>query len=86
MFTQQEMRKRQQAYVKKVMRSQRPGPGAAIGLSRFMLEGTWLSADIFRHALLLMGVFGLVVIAAGATTDCTLYWKVLNWCSSFFVK
>ena len=74
----------QQAYIKKVMRAQRPRQGAA-GIGRMVQDGTGVGFDFFRHALVLIGVGGLVAIAAGATTDCMIYQRVLNWVSSFFL-
>jgi len=71
-----------QAYINKVLKAQRPREGAVFGAGQLIHEGSGLGADIIRHGLLWVGVLGLVAIAVGATTDCPIYWAVLNWISS----
>jgi hypothetical protein len=73
----------QAAYIKKVLKAQRPSRGAA-GLAQLVRESSGVGADLFRHALVLIGVGGLVAIAVGATTDCQIYERTLNWVSSCF--
>ena len=75
-----------QAYIQKVLKAQRPRAEAVFGAGHVLRESTWLGAELIRHALLVIGVAGLVAIAVGATTDCPVYWTALNWVSSLFVR
>jgi hypothetical protein len=74
-----------QAYIQRTMRAQR-NDGMVFGVGQVVRDGGGVGADLFRHALTLIGVFGLVGIAAGALTGSSLYETVLNWISSFFVR
>lgn len=55
-------------------------------LGHLISESGGLGAEIVRHAMLIVGVVGLVAIASGALTDCSAYWSVLNWVSSCFYR
>ena len=76
---------RQQAYIKNRLREQHR-PGVIVGLGRSVQTGTTIMADFFRHALVMIGIIGLVAMAVGATTECKIYHDALNWISSFFVS
>jgi hypothetical protein len=83
MDTYSEKRLRQQAYIRKVMKAQRPHSGIA-GVGRLVKDGGGLGADFVRHSIQMIGVIGLVALAVGATTECHLYQYALNWIGSFF--
>jgi hypothetical protein len=78
------IRNHKQAYVRKMLKAQRPHGSAASGLGHLVQEGSGLSFDLFRHSLTIIGVGGLVLIAVGATTECQVYQQILNWLSSIF--
>lgn len=79
-------RRSRQAYIQKVLKAERPREGVVFGVGHLIQEGSWLGADMIRHGLLLLGIVGLVAIGAGAASDCPVYWTVLNWVSSIFVR
>jgi hypothetical protein len=76
-------RLRQQAYIRKVMKTQRPHAGIA-GVGRLVKDSSGLGAEFIRHSIQMIGVIGLVALAVGATTECHLYQYALNWVASFF--
>jgi hypothetical protein len=72
-------------YIQKVLRSQQSGEGVIFGAGRVFKEGGGVGADFVRHAVMVLGVAGLVGLAVGATTECSLYSTVMNWITSLFV-
>ena len=73
------------AYIQRALKTERRNE-AVFGVGKLVRESGGLGADLFRHALLLIGVFGLVGIAAGALTGCPLYETTLGWATSLFVR
>ncbi len=75
-----------QAYIQKVLKSQRPRDGAVFGAGQLLRQGSGVGGDLIRHSMLVIGVAGLMALAIGAITDCTIYWTMLNWVTSVFVR
>lgn len=73
------------AYIQRTLRAERDD-GAVFGVGQLVRDTGGVGADLFRHALLLIGVVGLVGIAAGALTGSPLYETVLGWATSMFVR
>lgn len=73
-----------QAYIQRTLRSQQPVEGVIFGAGKVLRAGGGLGTDFVRHAVMVLGVAGLVGMAVGATTECGLYNTVLNWITSLF--
>ena len=73
------------AYIQRTLKAQR-NEGVVFGVGRFVRDGGGVGADLIRHSMTLIGVAGLVGIAAGALTGCPLYETVLGWATSLFVR
>ena len=74
------------AYIHKALKASQPQGGVVFGAGQLLREGGGVGADFVRHAMLLVGVAGLVAIAVGALTDNPVYLTTLNWISSWFVR
>jgi hypothetical protein len=72
------------AYMRRTLKAQQSGDGAVFGAGKVLSEAGGLGAEFVRHAIMVMGVVGLVGIAVGALTDAPLYYKILNWVTCWF--
>ncbi len=73
------------AYIHRTLKAQQNN-GAVFGVGKFVRDSGGIGADLFRHVMLLIGVVGLVGIAAGALTGNPLYENTLNWVTSLFCR
>ncbi len=73
------------AYIQRTLKAERHD-GTVFGVGKLLCDSGGIGADLFRHAMLLIGVVGLVGIAAGALTGCPLYENTLNWVTSLFCR
>jgi hypothetical protein len=74
------------AYMQRALKArQREQGSAAFGAGHAVRQAGGVGADLFRHALTVLGVLGLVGIAIGALTDSPTYYTILNWITHWLV-
>jgi hypothetical protein len=85
MDTFQPSRAGRQAYMQRQLKARQTNGSPVFGAGHVIGEAGGIGADFVRHAIMVIGVLGLVAIAIGALTDNPHYHTILNWIAGWFV-